>query len=153
MFDIIALAQQSGGLLPEPQSTGKRHQLPVLCYERQSFVSFTTCSHAWLQRGILWASGANRGLLNHISHLWRSQKSTEWPWRRDGAAVKYGRGQVLSLARLVTSILLAKKDGEEPSVTSQERRRGVSNVRHQAKFPLTQFKGENRESGTVTTEK
>lgn len=67
--------------------------------------------------------------------------------------MNYGPGQALSLARLVISILLAKKDGEEPSVKSQERLLGVSNVRHQAKLPLRQFRGEKRESGTVTNSK
>lgn len=68
-------------------------------------------------------------------------------------AVKYGPGQVLSPARLVISILFAKKDGEEPSVKSQEQRLSVSNVHHQTKLPLRQFRGENRESGMVTNRK
>lgn len=59
----------------------------------------------------------------------------------------YSPGKALSLARLVTSILLAKKDGEEPSVKSQERCLGVSNVRYQAKLPLTHFRGRIERAG------
>lgn len=71
--------------------------------------------------------------------------------RQSGSEIR--PGQVLSMARLVISILLEKKDGEEPSVKSQERCLVVSNVHHQTKLPLREFRRENRESGTVTNRK